>query len=104
MHNLYPHFGSVATCYLLVRVCIHRPAVELGRVETNSRAESSLVEWSGEDQLMLTPECSSCSGGLVRYLEWIGFFRLPSDPRVRECGRVSSVDRRGPTPKYSSSS
>ena len=67
MHNLYPHFSSVATCYLLVRVCVHRPAVELrpaaelGRVSINSRAESSLVQWSGEDRLIPTPECTSCS-------------------------------------------
>ena len=79
VHNLYPYFGKVATCYLLDRVCIHISAVELGRVETCSWAESSCAEfrtsqWSGQDRLMLTPECSSCSGGLVRYLEWIGLF------------------------------
>jgi len=50
------------------------PAAELGRVETSSRAETSLVQWSGEDRLIPTPECSSCSGELVRHLEWIGLF------------------------------
>ena len=64
MHNLYPYFGNVVTCYFLVRVCIHRPAVELRPAAELSRVGSS--------------------SGLVSGLERIGVYRLLSVSRVRE--------------------
>jgi len=93
VHNLYPYFGNVATCYLLVRVCVHRPAVELrpaaelGRVETNSRAESSRVEfgsvvWWGSAYTDSWVYLVFESAG--EYRQWIGVDRLPSISHRRE--------------------
>ena len=76
------------------------PAAQLGRVETSSRAESSLVQWSGEDRLIPTPECSSCSRvreGIVSGSAWTdsqvflvvertGFVRGVSQTYSRRCG------------------
>ena len=96
VHNVYPYFGNVATCYLLVRVCIHRPAAELSRVWFSGLERIGLyrllnVPRVPEDQsdFLSGSACSDSQVILVfesagEYRQWIGVDRLPSIPHRRE--------------------